>query len=1849
MSAFRSTLTAAPLLCTGRILDGIPNKSSSLAVAFSVRRVFTAYQGPCLRVRRSSDQREADIGFAQTDLDLVALETFADGFDCFVVAWYDQTGKGRHATQDVAALQPQLVEAGLALFDAGRKQISIRFNGAYLKTPWEPTPEEMGAGAGILAAGSVGLGGSDVPTAQTGRISEFAQANLAVPTDFPSVSLPADHNQFLLEGFKAKDGANVAVVFSEGGNIHTLAVDGLTGETILGNTDTGLPVPRGPPTLTVDALALPQEAAASALSKWRHAVVLNGRVFAIPYSATKVLEINPVTQTVTALNLPSEMDLAAQNQANKWWMGVANAAKTVAYCIPAGAARVLVIDATDSNNTVISLISSPLSSEFGTSAEKWHDAVLAGDGAVYAVPHNATTVLRINTATRVVTTLALGSFGLDSGGGYWSAAALGNNGKVYGVPWNAACILEITLTATTPFATVALVGSTGMTPRILSPGRGYTVAPVLTVGGPTDTSGNTATMTAQLTLGKIVTAVAVAVPGSGYSTTPRVIIRTGALYDNSGLINFDRLMAVAPTLVPVMTPVNAQDLGQGYQVSALTVVNGGDCLVDKPAIEFEGGKGDDARAQAVVVKGRVLLINVPFGSEGTGYVSNPTVVISGGGGTGAAAFVSKREALVPSGVVNGVLTSTGGRILAVTMTSEGAGYTSPPTVTFEGGRGEDARVDAAGITLVTDGKITGLTVGSGGSGYGVEDNGAASAPGQRQLIIGTPASTGGNPAGQQAYAKISSVNGAGAITAIEMVNCGSGYAAAPTVTLRTGTATATATFAPDGMLTGYTITNKGTKYTTRPLITGQLDRGQGATPGNPATIEMRLEGTCSGADGTSPYSSYQFLNTGNEKFAAAYVPPGGTAVYSLPHSTHRGLRIDTTTGALTDVLPTSNVGLFGFGALTSQFKAGVATPDGSAFYGLPWNRKTLVKITSAGVATTFGTFNGRWTSAAAGFNGNMYAVPAESSSMLVIDGKSDLKSDLVTFPATRDALATVKWSSVVAAGATLADGLLYAVPQDAETVLEINPGTLRRGTSLPAAACVIPDQGALGPGKRVVFAPGRSRVVTVYDPFESPAIARTFPIGAAGNVSYGDAVALTDGNVIFVPCYNATDAFPYTGNVGVFNTTSNTFSYGLGVDLALSAPYPSRSAAALGSSIGGGKLVYWVPREGTAALVQYNHNTPNSAAEAVIETQRTETRVRYATSRRVGTDLDGAKVVVTQPSESRADMLVAPVYALNQDGQRFGGAAMADNAIVLVPGNDIDIVLFYPSSPGAVQNSVVGSGVLPTTKIAIPVDVRKSFAKTDGEKFAGAVYANEKVYAIPHQRTRVLAIDTQSYTVEEFGDFTADMAEAGGALWHGGALGIGASASKIFCAPYGARRVMVIDTASQNPATRVSYVGSQFAAGGEKWRGAACTKDGRIVMAPYNANSVLVVDPVAETTTEITGYTTWLTGSAKFSGCVTSREGLVYLIPYNSRYLIEMNPVGATGPTFRQIDTQLVDYSRRFSAGFQSPVQVNNKLYLIPERTFGVLEYDPETDDIALLGKDYGWLHGAVARDGCIYGFPGASYSTDNRSQVLKITPGSSYVAVYNIAGTNTGTVGRKWTQCRSISQSYRLRPFLMRDTNSVLFHTGGTSASRPVECGIFDSNAATANTVVAFGPEVRNGVATALPDLDDRMLSVLGNNVSVLNVFEGGVGGVKSFSGNADLFVGIDNTDVLAVVGNATTTARSVFETIFDNGAPGVYGGFGSQTDAVLDLYVRDVALTSAPFAWTGQVGNTFGVGRVDGTLIPEVGAPRYVRSLNGQISELLAFSSDQSARGAVLGESASFYFLDSKLQTATALVSGN
>jgi hypothetical protein len=70
---------------------------------------------------------------------------------------------------------------------------------------------------------------------------------------------------------------------------------------------------------------------------------------------------------------------------------------------------------------------------------------------------------------------------------------------------------------------------------------------------------------------------------------------------------------------------------------------------------------------------------------GSGYTSTPTVVLTGGGGTGAAA----------SATVNN------GAVTMVWMTSPGTGYTSVPTISFTGGGGTGAAATASIINLST--------------------------------------------------------------------------------------------------------------------------------------------------------------------------------------------------------------------------------------------------------------------------------------------------------------------------------------------------------------------------------------------------------------------------------------------------------------------------------------------------------------------------------------------------------------------------------------------------------------------------------------------------------------------------------------------------------------------------------------------------------------------------------------------------------------------------------------------------------------------------------------------------------------------------------------------------------------------------------------------------------------------------------------------------------------------------------------------------------------------------------------------------------------------------------------------
>lgn len=74
---------------------GIVDVYTGAGAAYSVRKARDAYSGSCIRVLRSSDNAEQDIGFdGSGNLDASALASFIGANTGYVAKWYDQSGNG---------------------------------------------------------------------------------------------------------------------------------------------------------------------------------------------------------------------------------------------------------------------------------------------------------------------------------------------------------------------------------------------------------------------------------------------------------------------------------------------------------------------------------------------------------------------------------------------------------------------------------------------------------------------------------------------------------------------------------------------------------------------------------------------------------------------------------------------------------------------------------------------------------------------------------------------------------------------------------------------------------------------------------------------------------------------------------------------------------------------------------------------------------------------------------------------------------------------------------------------------------------------------------------------------------------------------------------------------------------------------------------------------------------------------------------------------------------------------------------------------------------------------------------------------------------------------------------------------------------------------------------------------------------------------------------------------------------------------------------------------------------------------------------------------------------------------
>ena len=112
----------------------MPDLFTRATCAFSLRQIVPDYTGHCVKVRRSSDNGEVDIGFTDTGvIDQAALltHTGTTGSDTGqVVTWYDQGPDSMNATNTTAAQQPTIVSAGAVVVSNSKPSLAFDAAGA---------------------------------------------------------------------------------------------------------------------------------------------------------------------------------------------------------------------------------------------------------------------------------------------------------------------------------------------------------------------------------------------------------------------------------------------------------------------------------------------------------------------------------------------------------------------------------------------------------------------------------------------------------------------------------------------------------------------------------------------------------------------------------------------------------------------------------------------------------------------------------------------------------------------------------------------------------------------------------------------------------------------------------------------------------------------------------------------------------------------------------------------------------------------------------------------------------------------------------------------------------------------------------------------------------------------------------------------------------------------------------------------------------------------------------------------------------------------------------------------------------------------------------------------------------------------------------------------------------------------------------------------------------------------------------------------------------------------------------------------------------------------------------------
>lgn len=101
------------------------NISPGLGAAWSLRKLKSSYNGPCIEVRRSIDNTYQNIGFVGNTIDLTSLMLFTGNGNAYVRKFFDQSANGQTLEQSNMLNQPKIMENGVLITQDAKPAINF--------------------------------------------------------------------------------------------------------------------------------------------------------------------------------------------------------------------------------------------------------------------------------------------------------------------------------------------------------------------------------------------------------------------------------------------------------------------------------------------------------------------------------------------------------------------------------------------------------------------------------------------------------------------------------------------------------------------------------------------------------------------------------------------------------------------------------------------------------------------------------------------------------------------------------------------------------------------------------------------------------------------------------------------------------------------------------------------------------------------------------------------------------------------------------------------------------------------------------------------------------------------------------------------------------------------------------------------------------------------------------------------------------------------------------------------------------------------------------------------------------------------------------------------------------------------------------------------------------------------------------------------------------------------------------------------------------------------------------------------------------------------------------------------